>query len=295
MKKYLMTLLLILAAMTVVAQDKLLYISPETLEWYKDDSKLGFYNKEIARLLIPETATFGMIHTSSSIFPEQVLSYDPKTKKLFWMGAKSQIWKAMSQPFKQNDMSLYQAPDVWICALEITDYLAQKLDTLWRHAIETSADIPDNMLDGATWEFFMGDRHAKARHDYNPLAQFAMQIGHAVSDSNAVRLEFIITYALDKTIERMDRLPAEEDPALLQRCQTVDTLVVVDGKAQPQSLNYTLDDWKFNVVKEYFAKQKRRVWSARRYYRRPLMQRDYAEQYGIIARNLIIEYTTVPE
>ena len=57
----------------------------------------------------------------------------------------------------------------------------------------------------------------------------------------------------------------------------------------------TLDDWIFNVVKEYFAKQKRRVWSARRYYRRPLMQRDYAEQYGIIARNLIIEYTTVPE
>ena len=294
MKQTLITLVLVLVAMSAVAQDKLLYISPETLEWYKDDSKLGFYNKEIARLLIPETATFGMIHTSSSIFPEQVLSYDPKTKKLFWMGAKSQIWKAMSQPFKQNDMSLYQAPDVWTSALEITDYQAQKLETLWRHAIETSADIPDNMLDGATWEFFMGDRHAKARHDYNPLAQFATQIAHAVSDSNAVRLDFIITYALDKTIERMDRLPAEEDPALLQRCQMVDTLVIVDGKAQPQSLNYTLD-WNNNVVREYFAKQKRKVFNLWRYYRNPLMQRDYAEQYGIIARNMIFEYTTVPE
>ena len=294
MKKYFITLVLVLVAMSVVAQDKLLYISPENLEWRKDEPKLNFHDKEIARLLIPETATFGMIHTSSSSFPEQVLSYDPKTKKLFSKGAKSQIWKAMSQPFKQNDMSLYQAPDVWTRALEITDYQAQKLETLWCHAIETSADIPDNMLDGSTWDFFAGDRHAKARHDYNPLAQFATQIAHAVSDSNAVRLDFIITYALDKTIERMDRLPAEEDPALSQRCQMVDTLVIVDGKAQSQSLNYTLD-WNNNVAREYFAKQKRKVFNLWRYYRNPLMQRDYAEQYGIIARNMIFEYTTVPE
>lgn len=294
MKKTLTILVLILAAMSVVAQDKLLNISPEMLEWRKDESKLNFHDKEIARLLIPETATFGMIHTSSSFFPERVLSYDPKTKKLFWMGAKSQIWKAMSQPFKQNDMSLYQAPDVWTCVLEITDYQAQKLEALWRHAIDTSADIPDNMLDGATWKFFVGDRQAKARHDYNPLVQFATQIASAVSDSNAVRLDFVITCALDKTIERMDRLPAVDDPELSQRCQMVDTLVVVDGKAQPQSLNYTLD-WNHNLVVDYFAKQKRKIYNTLRYYRNPLKQRDYAEQYGIIARNLIIEYTTVPE
>ena len=100
MKKSLMTLALVVVAMSAVAQDKLLYISPENLEWRKDEPKLNFHDKEIARLLIPETATFGMIHTSSSFFPERVLSYDSKTKKLFWMGAKSQIWKAMSQPFE---------------------------------------------------------------------------------------------------------------------------------------------------------------------------------------------------
>ena len=289
MKQTSITLVLILFAMSVVAQDKLLRISPETLELYKEDPKLNFHDKEIARLLIPEGAQFGMVSTSSSSFPERVLSYDPKTQKLFYMGAKTQIWKAMRQAFNQNDMSLYQAPGVRTCALEINDFQARKLEAMWRHVIETSTDIPDNMLDGATWKFFIGDRQAKARHFENPLVQFATQIASAVSDSDAVRLDFIITCALDKTLERMDRLPADDDPTLSQRCQKVDTLLIVDGKVQPQSLNYIYET---KTAQEYFAKQKRKIWNSIRHYR-PLMLRDYAEQYGIIARKVIFEYNTV--
>jgi hypothetical protein len=289
MKKTVMALALILFAMPVLAQDKLLLIDPETLELYKENPKLNFYSKEIDRLLIPEGTLFGMIRTSSSFFPESVLSYDPKAQKLFYKGVKTQIWKAMSQPFEQNDMSLYQAPDVWTCVLKVTDFQARQLETLWRHAIETSADIPDNMLDGSTWKFFMGDRQAKARHFENPLVQFATQIAYAVSDSDAVRLDFIITCALDKTLERMDRLPAEEDPTLSEQCQRVDTLIIVDGKVQPQSLNFICEQ---KAATEYFAKQKRKIYNTTSHFR-PLMLRDMAEQYGIIARK-VIEYSTVP-
>ena len=75
MKRTALFLTLLLAALTVVAQDKLMRISADQLESRKEVPHLAFHSKEIARLLIPGHAEFGMIVVPSN-GREHVLSYD---------------------------------------------------------------------------------------------------------------------------------------------------------------------------------------------------------------------------
>lgn len=122
------------------------------------------------------------------------------------------------------------------------------------------------------------------------MVRFTQEIEEAVGQGSQYRIEFLIDFALDKTIERMDRLPAENDPVLLSRCRVVDTLVIANGEIMPSSLYQG-----FKIPREYFYQRRQMVFSQDRYFRNPLMQRDYAENYGIIAREIICDYTTVPD
>ena len=289
MKRTALFIAVFLAALTVVAQDKLMRISADQLESRKEVPHLAFHSKEISRLLIPEHAEFGMIVVPSN-GRERVLSYDSVAHQLIIMSAAESIWHELYKPVEENDLSRYKAPDVKTWAVKISELQARKLRTLWHHVVSTAEDRPDNMLDGVTWTFFLGDQQAKARRNYNPMVRFTQEIEEAVGQGSQYRIEFLIDFALDKTIERMDRLPAENDPVLLSRCRVVDTLVIANGEIMPSS-HYQ----GFKIPREYFYQRRQMVFSQDRYFRNPLMQRDYAENYGIIAREIICDYTTVPD
>ena len=76
-----LALVLVLAVFSVVAQDKLMRISADQLESRKEVPHLAFHSKEIARLLIPEHAEFGMIVVPSN-GRERALSYDSLAQQL---------------------------------------------------------------------------------------------------------------------------------------------------------------------------------------------------------------------
>lgn len=290
MKKIVLPIILLaLSAITTMAQDKLMRISAEDREIRNQEPKLAFHDKEITRLLIPENAEFGMI-VVPSFYSERALAYDSVSHMLVTSYVKKSIWNEMTKPFKQNNMSLYKAPDVRKRAVSLNYIQTRKLKTLWNHVISTSEDRLDNKLDGTSWTFFLGDQQAKARHSNNPMVRFVEEICSAVSDSDTYRLEFLIDFALDKTIERMDRLPALDDPVLSQRCRVVDTLVVWNGEVLPSKLYR-----QGKPPTEYFYQRQQIIVGGNHSYRNALMQRDYAEDYSIIARDHIYEIITVPD
>lgn len=289
MKRTALFLILVLTALSAVAQAKLMRISADQLESRKEVPHLAFHSKEIARLLIPEHAEFGMIVVPSN-GRERVLSYDSVAHQLVIKSAAKSIWHELYKPVEEKDLSRYKAPDVKTWAVKISELQARKLRALWNHVISTSEDKPDNMLDGVTWQFFIGGQQAKARHDYNPMVRFTQEIEEAVGQGSEYKIEFLIDFALDKTIERMDRLPAEQEPDLVSRCRVVDTLVIANGKIMPSNLYQG-----HKIPREYFYERQQIIYGMDKYFRNPLMQRDYAENYGIIAREIICDYTTVPD
>ena len=284
-----LALVLVLAVFSAVAQDKLMRISADQLESRKEVPHLAFHSKEIARLLIPEHAEFGMIVVPSN-GRERALSYDPVAHQLVIKSAAKSIWHELYKPIEENDLSRYKAPDVKTWAVRISDIQARKLRALWRHVVSTAEDKPDNMLDGVTWQFFIGGQQAKARRDYNPMVRFTQEIEEAVGQGSEYKIEFLIDFALDKTIERMDRLPADQDPLLSKRCRVVDTLVVANGEIMPSHLYR-----QGRTPREYFYQRQQIVCDERHYYRNALMQRDYAENYGIIARHHIYDITALTD
>ena len=288
MKRTALFIAVFFAALTAVAQDKLMRISAEELRYQNEDPHLALFNKEIDRLLIPDNAEFGCIKISSH--HESALAYDSLAHQLVCSGAMKSIWHEMYKPFEQNNMSLYKAPDVKTFALKISDLQARKLRALWNHVITTSDDRPDNMLDGTSWKFFLRDQRAKARRLENPLVRFYEELTDAVCEGNSSRIEFLIDFALDKTIERMDRLPADQDPLLSKRCRVVDTLVVANGEIMPSHLYR-----QGRTPREFFYQRQQIVCDERHYYRNALMQRDYAEDYGIIARHHIYDITALTD
>ena len=70
----------------------------------------------------------------------------------------------------------------------------------------------------------------------------------------------------------------------------VDTLVVSNGEILPSNIYE-----QGRTPTEFFAKRHQKVWTLLHYYRDALKQRDYAEDYGIIARDHICEFITVPD
>lgn len=288
MKRTALFLTLVLTALTAAAQDKLMRISAEEFRHQNEDPHLALLNKEIDRLLIPDNAEFGCIKISSH--SESALAYDSLAHQLVCSGAMKSIWHEMYKPFEQNNMSLYKAPEVKTFAIKISDLQARKLRALWNHVITTSEDRPDNMLDGTSWKFFLRDQRAKARRLENSLVRFYEELTDAVCEGSSSRIEFLIDFALEKTIQRMDRLPADQDPVLSKQCRVVDTLVIANGEIMPSCLYR-----QGRTPREFFYQRRQIVCDERHYYRNALMQRDYAENYGIIARNHIYDITAVTD
>ena len=91
MKRTIITALLIVIALTMTAQEKLIRIDSKDIEWQKDNPQYLFFNKEKARLLMPQGASFG-VECIPSFSPEWSLTYDSVAHTLVYNEAQKSIW-----------------------------------------------------------------------------------------------------------------------------------------------------------------------------------------------------------
>ena len=91
MKKTILISLLTVISLSMTAQEKLIRIDSEDIAWQKDNPQYLFFNKEMARLLMPQGAAFG-VECIPSFSPEWSLSYDSVAHALIYNEAQKSIW-----------------------------------------------------------------------------------------------------------------------------------------------------------------------------------------------------------
>lgn len=90
-KKTIITALLALVSLTMMAQEKLIRIDSEDIAWQEKNAQYVFFNKEKARLLMPQNAEFG-VECIPSFSPEWSLAYDSVGHTLVYNEAQKSIW-----------------------------------------------------------------------------------------------------------------------------------------------------------------------------------------------------------
>ena len=179
---------------------------------------LDVYEQEWQRLLVPQASAFGMI-CRPSFAREYALTFDSIGRRLVCIEADTSIWSCVYRA--RHDRSMYQAPRVQTYELSVPDSLSVKLRKLWTAAV-TGAQRRDRkvmMLDGTTWDFFIGERMARthgAGERVGKLLQFVTRLAQAVrqtaqpprpegepADLNA------LTPELDELLERFTQVSAE--------------------------------------------------------------------------------------
>lgn len=89
--KIIITALLTIISLTMVAQNKLIRVDSEDIVRQKKNPQYIFFNKEKARLLMPENAAFG-VECIPSFSPEWSLTYDLVAHALIYNEAQKSIW-----------------------------------------------------------------------------------------------------------------------------------------------------------------------------------------------------------
>lgn len=89
--KTIIAALLVLVALAISAQDKLIRIDSEDIAWQKNNPQYLFFNKEKAKLLMPQAAVFG-VECIPSFSPEWSLTYDSVAHTLVYIEAQKSIW-----------------------------------------------------------------------------------------------------------------------------------------------------------------------------------------------------------
>ena len=208
MKKTIITVLLALVAMTISAQEKLIRIGSEDIAWQQDNPQYLFFNKEKARLLMPQGAAFG-VECIPSFSPEWSLTYDSVAHALVYNEAQKSIWfSTYGAMYKKNTITKngrkiakrklrkhpkdYVAPDVKTFTHAIDAGQTQMLKAILSDAIGTSEPRKDCMLDGTTWIYFIGEQRAKARTEDNFIVKLTDKIVEAVKAGDASRCDSLI-------------------------------------------------------------------------------------------------------
>ena len=212
-KRTIITALLIVIALSITAQEKLIRIDSKDIEWQKDNPQYLFFNKEKARLLMPQGASFG-VECIPSFSPEWSLTYDSVAHTLVYNEAQKSIWYSTYDAMHKNKTKTkngrkivmrklrkhpkgYVAPDVKNFTLAIDAGQAQMLKTIWSNSIGMAEPRVDVMLDGITWIYFIGEQRAKAHSgsNYNPysIVQLTDKLVEAVKAGDASRCDSLIS------------------------------------------------------------------------------------------------------
>ena len=206
MKKSILTIILVLAALTATAQNRLIKITDESEAWRKTNRQAAFYDSEKARLLMPTGAAFG-VESIPSFSQEWTLAYDSISHTLVYKEAETSIWhttyQAMHKQKKVGEKRYkwvprkrpkdYEAPDVKTFAMAVTNDQTVMLSAIWTSAISTAEDREDGMLDGVRWTYFINDQRAKSLSiDKHPLVDFTNALVNAVRNGDAIQADSLI-------------------------------------------------------------------------------------------------------
>ena len=212
MKQTIITALFALVTLTMIAQEKLIRINSEDIAWQKRNQQYIFFNKEKARLLMPQGVAFG-VECIPSFSPEWSLSYDTVAHTLVYNEAQKSIWystynamhkkktkkrngRKYSKSVLRRSPKDYQSPSVETYTLSISVGQAQMLKTIWSNAIGMAEPRVNGMLDGTTWKYFIGEQWAKAHtgSNYNPysIVKLTEKLVEAVKAGDASRCDSLI-------------------------------------------------------------------------------------------------------
>ena len=204
MKKNIITMLLLVAATTLYAQDKLVLIDSASIAVRKRSSELSFHDQEMQRLLMPKDAEFG-VECVPSFEPEWMLTYSPSAHALIYKVSQENIWYKKSKRYKSPKVNTYK--------LALADDQAELLRTIWRNAIGQAIDknaknLTDEdkqqlnivHLDGTKWNFFLDTRRAQSRSTKNPHVAFTNALMEAVRDGNSQRMSSLIDEEFQRVV-----------------------------------------------------------------------------------------------
>jgi hypothetical protein len=194
MKKNIITMLLLAAALTLHAQDKLFLPDSLHVAVRKSAPDLYFHDQEMQRLLMPKDAEFG-VESVPSFECEWTLTYSPSAHALIYKVSQENIWYKKYHFDHWDDYThkpgekrpkRYKSPKVNTYKLALADDQAELLRTIWRNAIGQAIDEktmeamtisgkhPLRVVhtDGTRWNFFLADRRAYSYFAKNPHVAF---------------------------------------------------------------------------------------------------------------------------
>lgn len=304
MKKLILSLILALATITVIAQDKLICVADKPTSWKKGKPKTTLFDSEMARLLMPQEAAFG-VECIPSFSPEWTLTYDSVARSLVYREAQTSIWHTTFQAthkkkkigekrykwFSRKRPKGYVAPDVKTFTMAVSDDQRAMLRAVWKTAVYGAEDREVFILDGVKWEYFIDGRRAKSHRDKNVLVAFTEELRKAIRSGDANRKDSLIGNEFQRIV---DGLTIATPPEVLPP-GTVRKLIVWNGTV----LNDSLDKFRtYGTIgsdeKVYFYRRHQIVKSISFHYDEE-EKREFAERYGITAKDLVMEFKTVPD
>lgn len=304
MKKLILSLILALATITVIAQDKLIRVADKPTSWKKGKPKTTLFDSEMARLLMPQEAAFG-VECIPSFSPEWTLTYDSVARSLVYREAQTSIWHTTFQAthkkkkigekrykwFSRKRPKGYVAPDVKTFTMAVSDDQRAMLRAVWKTAVYGAEDREVFILDGVKWEYFIDGRRAKSHRDKNVLVAFTEELRKAIRSGDMNRKDSLIGNEFQRVVDGLTIAPPPE--VLLPG--TVRKLIVWNGTV----LNDSLDKFRtYGTIgsdeKVYFYRRHQIVKSISFHYDEE-EKREFAERYGITAKDLVMEFKTVPD
>ena len=297
-------ILALIAALTVTAQDKLIRVVNKSTSWRKDKPKATLFGSEMARLLMPQGAAFG-VECIPSFSPEWTLTYDSVARSLVYREAQTSIWHTTFQATHKKKKigekrskwvtrkrpKDYVAPDVKTFTLPVSDDQTAMLRTVWETAVYGAEDREVFILDGVKWEYFIDGRRAKSHRDKNVLVAFTEALRKAIRSGDTNRKDSLIGNEFQRVIDGLTIAPPPE----VLPPGTVRKLIVWNGTV----LNDSLDKFRtYGTIgsdeKVYFYRRHQIIKSISFHYNED-EKREFAERYGITAKDLVMEFKTVPD
>ena len=304
MKKIILSLILALATLTATAQDKLIRVADKSTSWRKDKPKTTLFDSEMARLLMPQEAAFG-VECIPSFSPEWTLTYDSVARSLVYREAQTSIWHTTFQATHKKKKigekrykwvprkrpKGYVVPDVKTFTLPVSDDQRTMLRAVWKTAVYGAEDREVSILDGVKWEYFIDGRRAKSHRDKNVLVAFTEELRKAVRSGDANRKDSLIGNEFQRVVDGLTIAPPPE----VLPPGTVRKLIVWNGTV----LNDSLDKFRtYGTIgsdeKVYFYRRHQIIKSISFHYEEE-EKRELAERYGITAKDLVMEFKTVPD
>ena len=178
------------------------------------------FDRELARLLMPQGATFGVVCVPS-FSSEWTLTYDSVARALVYKEAQTSIWHSTYQAtHKKKKMGEkrskwvprkrpkdYVAPDVKTFTLPVSDDQAAVLRAVWKTAVYGAEVREVFILDGVKWEYFIDGRRAKSHRDKNILVAFTEEMRKAVRNGDTNRKDSLISNEFQRVIDGLTLVP----------------------------------------------------------------------------------------